>query len=66
MKYPVGTKYVKNNKRKDVCTVVDFHTTTNMAGEVIRMRYVTSHAFMGQTVLDHDVPETEISRCLST
>ena len=54
-KFPVGTQYIKRGKRKDLCTVVDFLVTTNLAGEVVQTRYVTTHEFCGQTVTERDV-----------
>lgn len=65
--YPVGTQFVPNgNKRKDICTVTDFLVTRNLAGEIVRERYVATHIFMGQTVTDHDVVATTIARGLIT
>lgn len=66
MKYPVGTKYtrrVARNVTRDY-TVVDYHITRNMSGEVVKERYVTSHEFMGQALIDYDVTQTEIDRAL--
>lgn len=60
-KYPIGTKYISRGKRKDICTVVDFLTTTNSKGEIIKIRYVATHDFMGQTVTDYDVLEGSIT-----
>lgn len=58
--YPVGTVYHDRNNR--VCTIVDRLTTTNLAGEVVRVRYVATHEFMGQTVTDRDVTPLEVMR----
>lgn len=60
-KYPIGTKYISRNKRKDICTVTDFLTTTNSKGEIVKTRYVATHVFMGQTVTDYDVIEGSIT-----
>lgn len=62
MKYPIGTTYTKNNMRRDVCTVIDYHTTTNLAGEVVCQRYVTVHSFLGQAVTDIGIMEISINR----
>ena len=57
----VGKKFIRRgNKRKDVETVIDKLTTKNLAGEVIKTRYVCSHVFMGQTILNKDTLETTI------
>ncbi len=60
-KFQIGQKYIKRGKRKDICTVIDIHTTYNSAGEVVKERYVSTHTFMGQVVTDRDVVETTIA-----
>lgn len=65
MKYPVGTRFITNRgEKRTEHTVTDFHVTRNLAGEIVRMRYVATHTFCGQTVTDADVVETTISRGL--
>lgn len=64
MKYPIGTKFKTRGKAPRVCTVVDYHTTTNLAGEVVKERYVATHEFMGQIVTDYDVCAVTIARGL--
>ena len=52
----VGTQFIRRGtNRKDVETVVDIHKTYNLAGELVKERYVATHEFMGQTVTDRDV-----------
>lgn len=65
-KYPVGTKYYTSGRHPKLCTVVDFLTTTNLAGEVVRERYVSTHEFCGQTIKDSDVLTTSIARGLTS
>lgn len=62
MKYPIGTRFIKRQDRKSglVNIVVDYHTTTNMAGEVVKKRYVVGHYFCGQTVVEYNVVQTTI------
>ena len=60
--FPIGYKYVANNKRKDVCTVVDYLTTTNKNGDIVGFRYVATHVFLGQVVTDYDVVHFTIQR----
>lgn len=62
MRYQVGTKFTDRKGRE--CEVVDFLTTTNMAGEVVKTTYVTAHTLMGQKILDRDVCETTIAKAL--
>jgi hypothetical protein len=63
-KYPIGTIYkrivAKNVFR--VCTVVDIETTFNDAGEQVRQRYVSSHEFMGQSLIERDIVQLTIDR----
>lgn len=59
MKYPIGYTYINRNKK--ICTVIDFLTTTNLDGVIVKERYVTMHKFMGQEIIDYDVVETSIS-----
>ena len=67
MKHPIGTTYKRRyGKIRQDCTVIDYYTTKNLAGDIVKRRYVTAHDFMGSTLVDYDVTETEISRCLST
>lgn len=61
-RFPLGTKFTTRGKQARVCTVTDFLTTTNLAGEVVSVRYVATHEFCGQTVIDHDVAEATIAR----
>lgn len=65
MKYPIGTKFKTRGKHPKECVVVDYLTTTNLAGDVVKQRYVTQHSFLGQIVTDYDVVETTISRGLT-
>lgn len=63
MRFPVGTTFQPVGKRY-AATVIDYHVTRNLAGEIVRTRYVATHEFMGQTVADCDVAETTIARGL--
>lgn len=68
MRYPVGTKFTQMvgaaPKVKRECVVVDYHTTRNLAGEIVRERYVVAHEFLGQTITESDICETTIARAL--
>ncbi len=61
MKYPIGTKFFSRNKRKDIYTVIDYLTTTNLKGEVVKVRYIANTDFMGQKLTDYDVIEGSIT-----
>lgn len=61
--YRIGTKYKPVGKNY-VCTVTDILTTTNLAGEVVAVRYVAEHEFCGQVIIERDVLPTTIARGL--
>ncbi len=63
-KYAVGTQF-KPIGKDYICTVTDLLTTTNLAGEVVRVVYRATHTFFGQTMTAEYV-ETTISRALSS
>lgn len=60
-KYQIGTTFATRGKHSKLCTVVDILKTYNSQGELVKVRYVATHEFMGQTVTDYDVPETTIA-----
>ena len=59
MKYGLGTTYKGRGGR--TCTVVDFLETRNLAGTVVKSRYVATSVLMGQAVTDSDVLELQIT-----
>lgn len=63
-RYAIGTQYIPKGKRKDVCTVIDQLTTRNSRGDVVELRYVSTHEFLGQIVTSRDVAEATIARGL--
>ena len=67
MKHPIGTKYATKTKQRgiDIHTVIDFLITTNIKGEVVFERYVTTHVFCGQLVKNFDVCAVTIARGIS-
>ena len=62
MKYPIGTTYTPRRRNTYTATIVDYHVTRNLAGEIVWARYVSQHEFCGQLVIDRDVNETTIAR----
>jgi hypothetical protein len=60
-RFAIGTKYNTRGKHPRECTVTDFHVTRNLAGEIVRTRYVSTHNFIGQVMKDLDVVETTIA-----
>ena len=62
--YLIGTKFKTRGKHSRICTVVDILKTYNNAGELVSVRYVATHDFLGQIVFDKDVVATTITRGL--
>lgn len=60
-KYAVGHKFTTRGREPRQCIVTDVWSTFNTAGELVKVRYVTKHFFMGQIVTDCDVCETTIA-----
>jgi len=48
-------------KAPKFCTVVDILRTYNSADDLVKVRYVATHEFMGQIIRDCDVLETTIA-----
>ncbi len=63
-RFPIGTQYLMRGKRSDLCTVVDIYKTYNSKEELVRIRYVSVHNFLGQDIVDNDVVDTTIARNL--
>ena len=63
-RFKPGTRYMTRGKHPLECTVQDVHTTRNLKGEVVKIRYVATHLFCGQVVTDNDVVDTTIARGL--
>ena len=61
-RFEIGTQFIRRNSKCRVETVTDILKTTNNAGELVKIRYVATHEFMGQIVTDHDVLDTTIAR----
>lgn len=64
LEYPIGTKFKSPGKHSRICTVVDILKTYNSKGELIQIRYVAEHEFLGQKVTDRDVLAVRIARGL--
>jgi hypothetical protein len=62
-RFKIGQQFIRYASRR-VCTIVDIHRTYNQAGELVKLRYVTTHELAGRTVTDYDVVDTTIARSL--
>lgn len=58
--FPVGTKFKSRGKHPKTWTVTDVLKTYNGKDELVKVRYVATHHFMGQIVTNHDVPHTTV------
>lgn len=54
----VGDKFTSRGKHPHVCTVVDIYTTTNLAGEIVKIEFKAVHDFMGQQLSEMVVAPT--------
>jgi len=59
--YPIGTVYKTRGKVSRTCVVIDILKTYNSKLELVKIRYVTTHDFLGQAIIDSDVCETTIA-----
>lgn len=61
-RFPIGTRFHTRGKFPRVATVVDIHTTRNLAGEVVKLRYMATYELTpAHVVTDYDVCETSIA-----
>jgi hypothetical protein len=61
LRFQIGQKFATRGKHPRICTVTDILKTYNSKGELVKIRYVAEHDFLGQIVTDHDVVETTIA-----
>lgn len=62
--FSIGQQFMTSGKAPRLCTVRDVFKTYNSHGELMKIRYLATHEFMGQMVADTDVCETTIARGL--
>jgi hypothetical protein len=63
-RFPIGTRFLTRGKHPRECTVTDYLITRNLAGEIVRTRYVATHTFCNQNITETDIVETTIARNL--
>lgn len=64
VQHAIGTRFKTRGKHPRDCTVVDVLRTFNSMSELVKVRYVATHEFAGQTVTDRDVVAVTIARGL--
>lgn len=60
-RFKIGDQYDTRGRSPRRCTIVDVWRTYNSAGELVRLRYVSTHQFMGQALVDHDVVSATVA-----
>ncbi len=60
----IGQRFKAPGKHPRICTVTDIYKTYNAAGELIKITYIATHDFAGQTITDRDIPGATIIRGL--
>jgi hypothetical protein len=60
-KYLIGHQFTPRGKHPRLCTITDILRTYNSAGELVDVRYVAEHEFLGQRVTDRSVCETTVA-----
>lgn len=60
IEFKIGTVYKTRGKSPRICTVVDILKTYNHLGELVSIRYVSTHECLGQLVFNYDVVATTI------
>lgn len=55
----IGDMFIQKSKhRKDICEVIDKLTTTNSNGEIVNVRWLCQHDFMGQKIKHEECDST--------
>jgi hypothetical protein len=65
-RFAIGQQFYTRGKVRQLCTIVDILSTYNANGELVRIRYVATHEFMGQLVHDYDVPDSTVAMGLTS
>ncbi len=61
VRFPIGTQFKTRGKHPKICTVIDILKTYNNSDELVSIRYVATHEFLGQLVKNYDVVDTTIA-----
>ena len=62
-RFAIGTKYQDRKLKDRIYTVIDYLTTKNMNGDIVKERYLVEHEFSGQMLTSEQV-DTSIARHL--
>jgi len=61
MEYSIVTQYYSRGKHPILCTIIDILKTYDSKNELVKTRYVASHMFMGQVVIDSEVVNATVA-----
>ena len=61
IKFSIGQQFKTRGKHPRLCTITDILRTYNSVGDLVKVRYVAEHEFMGQVIADTDVCETTVA-----
>ncbi len=61
-RFQIGFTFNKRQTNKSVATIIDIWETYNSSGELVKVSYVTTHKFCGQTITEYDVADATIAR----
>jgi hypothetical protein len=60
-RFRVGHQFTTRGKAPRTCTVIDILKTYDLKGNLVQVRYVATHEFMGQTLTDSNVCDATIA-----
>lgn len=61
-RYKIGQKYIPAGRHGKECTVIDILKTYNSKNELVTVRYISTHEYLGQTIINYDVCDSTIFR----
>ena len=61
-RFQIGQQFLSPGKHPRLCTITDIFKTFNSENELVRVRYVASHEFMGRVIVDADVCDATVAR----
>ena len=60
----IGKKYETQGKNKDLCTITEVFSIYNSQNKLASFMFESSHEFIGQKIINNDVPFATIKRGL--
>lgn len=64
-RFTIGTVFTRKRKNSaQDYTIVDIYRTYDSKDNLVKLRYVGECKFLGQTIIDSEITDTEIARSL--